>query len=155
MNEVSHTPNYHSNLFSTGKQPKKDWKLGGNDDAIWTDKYGYKVNFDGKVTTPKGVIYYMYLNRNTEFSGSETETKKPITPKQAHDMLAYSNKYGTIKKAKTIILKLNPRKMEPCDACAAGESNQTPPLKKSEHRPATNKGECMSFECMSFECMRY
>ena len=30
--------------------------------------------------------------------------------------------------------------MEPCDACAAGKSKQKNISRKSEHKPATNKG---------------
>ena len=39
-------------------------------------------------------------------------------------MLSNSKKYGTRKTDKTIILKLNPGKTEPCDACPDVKSKQ-------------------------------
>ena len=61
-----------------------------------TRQYGLKRWFQGqvygKVTTQKGVIYYMYLNRNTRFSGSTTEAKDTTPLKKYHYMLGYRNK---------------------------------------------------------------
>ena len=59
MNDVSCTTNYNFSLFSTGKQLRQCWKLGDNFEAICIEKDGSKVKFDGKVTTPIGLIYYM------------------------------------------------------------------------------------------------
>ena len=57
------------------------FKLGGNYEIIWVEKYASTFNFDGKFMTPKGVIYYMYLKRNKAFWASTTDTNKPVTLK--------------------------------------------------------------------------
>ena len=89
MNEVSYTTNYNFNLFSIEKRLRQDWKLGGNCEAIWFEKDGYKVKFYVKVMTTNRVIYYMYLKHNINFSEASTEANNPITLKQSHDMLGH------------------------------------------------------------------
>ena len=76
MNEVSYTPIYHFNLFSIGKWRRQGWKLGGDYYAIWIEKDGYKVKFDGKSMVSKLLIYYVCLKHITEFSGAATGSKK-------------------------------------------------------------------------------
>ena len=70
----------------------------------------------------------------------QLKKKKPITPNQANGMLDHINKYGTRNIQKYLILKLNPGKMEPFNACADDKSKQNNFPNKSEHKPATNKG---------------
>ena len=74
-NEFLYTLIYHFTLFSIGKWLRQGWKLGWNDYTIWIEKYGYKVKFDGKSMSEQLLIYYIYLNHNTEFSGAATESK--------------------------------------------------------------------------------
>ena len=140
MAEVAYTPKSHFNLFSIGKRLREGWQLGGNEEAIWIKKGSTKLKFDGRVTTPKGVVYYMYLKRDTEIAGAATESKKLVSMKQAHDMLGHGNKEKTRKTAKAIGIEIKPGDMDPCDACAAGKAKQKNVPKQSEHKPAT-KGE--------------
>ena len=96
MNEVSCTPNYHFNLFSIGKKLRQVWNLGGSNESMCIEKYGCKVKFDGKITTTKGLIYYMFHKHNIEFAVTSIEYKNKITLKHSHDVLGNSKKYMII-----------------------------------------------------------
>jgi hypothetical protein len=54
-----------SNLFSLSVVQHRGWLLYGDVKKIWLEKEGNKIVFDLMVPTPKGVVYCMYLNRQT------------------------------------------------------------------------------------------
>jgi hypothetical protein len=87
--------------------------LGGNTDAIWLTKGDVKIKFDIKIPTPKGVLYAMYHQRDTEIAAPTTTTPnqgattvaivipapKRMSVKKAHDMLGHINEKAVQKTA--------------------------------------------------------
>ena len=63
MHNVSYTPGSAFNLFSTSVLTSKGWLLFGNKKSMWLEKDGMKVVFDIKVSTDKGVLYCMKVDR--------------------------------------------------------------------------------------------
>jgi hypothetical protein len=55
------------NLCSLSRLIQDGWNLKGNSKLIWVEKEGMKLKFDIKITTASGVVYYMYMQRNTDF----------------------------------------------------------------------------------------
>jgi hypothetical protein len=105
ITDVTHLPEAKYNLFSITKLQNEDWMLRGNSDAIWLTKGDVKIKFDIKIQTPKGVLYAMYHQQDTEIAAptvtatnQETTTVAAVTPtpkrmsvKKAHDMLGHIN----------------------------------------------------------------
>ena len=65
MNNVKIVPNSKFNLFSLTKRQNDGWILGGNKDSIWLEKDGAKIKFDIRIETAEGVIFAIYIKRNT------------------------------------------------------------------------------------------
>jgi hypothetical protein len=99
ISDVTHLPKAKYNLFSITKLQNDGWTLGGNADAIWLTKGDIEIKFDIKIPTPKGILYAMYHQRNTEIAAPTTATPgtatitaavptpKRVSVKKAHDML--------------------------------------------------------------------
>jgi hypothetical protein len=100
ISDVTHLPEAKYNLFSITKLQNEGWTLGGNAGAIWLTKGDVEIKFDIKIPTPKGVLYAMYHQRDTEIAAPTTTTPNQgattvttVTPapkqmvvKKAHDM---------------------------------------------------------------------
>jgi hypothetical protein len=105
ISNVTYLPEAKYNLFSITKLQNDGWTLGGNADAIWLSKGDIEIKFDIKIPTPKGVLYAMYHQRNTEIAapttttpnaaaatvGAVIPTPKRMSVKKAHDMLGHVN----------------------------------------------------------------
>ena len=63
LNNVSYIPGSTFNLFSTSVLTQKGWLLFGNNKSMWLEKEGTKLVFDIKVSTDKGVLYCMKIDR--------------------------------------------------------------------------------------------
>jgi hypothetical protein len=113
ISDVTHLPKAKYNLFSITKLQNDGWTLGGNADAIWLTKGDVGIKFDIKIPTPKGVLYAIYHQRNTEIAapmtatpnaGATTDaaiipTPKRMSVKRARDMLGHINEKAVRKTA--------------------------------------------------------
>jgi hypothetical protein len=114
ISNVTYLPEAKYNLFSiTQLQNEDGWTLGGNADAIWLTKGDIEIKFDIKIPTPKGDLYAMYHQRNTEIAAPTTTTPnaaaatvgaiiptpKIMSVKKAHDMLGHVNEKAVRKTA--------------------------------------------------------
>jgi hypothetical protein len=156
ISDVTHLPDAKYNLFSITKLQNDGWTLGGNADAIWLTKGDIEIKFDIKIPTPKGVLYAMYHQRNTEIAaptmttpntGAATveaiiPTPKRMSVKKAHDMLGHINEKDVRKTATALRWELTRGTLgvrEPCTEAKAKQKNlprhpNAPPSTKDENR---------------------
>jgi hypothetical protein len=130
--------------------------LSGNSDAIWLTKGDVEIKFEIKIPTPKGVLYTMYHQRDTEIAAptvtapnQETPTIAAVIPtptrmsvKKAHDMLGHINAKAVRKTAITLGWELTRGTLGMCEPCTEAKAKQknlpsppdTPPSTKDESR---------------------
>jgi hypothetical protein len=65
-------------LFSVTKLMKQGWTQGGDAKALWLDKGDQNLKFDIKIDTPKGMLFAIYIKRNTEITGAMQDTSKAM-----------------------------------------------------------------------------
>jgi hypothetical protein len=80
ITDVTHLPEGKYKLFSITKLQTEGWILSGDANAIWLTKGDIEIKFDIKIPTPKGVLYAMYHQRNTEIAGPPVAALNPTTP---------------------------------------------------------------------------
>jgi len=141
MKDVTLLPNGKYNLFSLTKMMKNGWKLGGDEKLIYLQKGDKKIEFDITIPTPKGVLFAMYMQRDSEIAGAGADTVVRLTVAQAHDKLGHMGEDLTRKTAKALGWELSQGGLKPCDACSAGKAKQKNVPKASEHIPATTNNE--------------
>jgi hypothetical protein len=112
---------------------KAGWKLNGDANSIYITKDEARIDFDIKIPTPKGVLFAMYLKRDSEIAGAGADVKVKMSVTQAHDKLGHCGEDMTRKSAKLLGWELLPGNMKPCEACAAGKAKQKNVPKASEH----------------------
>jgi hypothetical protein len=134
LTDVVHLPTRSFNLFSVTKMTQAGWILGGNTDEIWLTKDG----FDIVIPTPKGVLFAMYIRRNTEVAGATTDKRQTMTIQQAHDRLAHSGEENTRITAAELGWTIMRGMLKPCDACSTGKAKQKNVPKISTHKMANN-----------------
>jgi hypothetical protein len=112
MQDVTLLPTGMFNLFSLlSVMQRRGWLLYGDVKKIWLEKDGNKIGFDQMVPTPKGEVYCMYLNRQSEIANPNTNTDEATAPiaaatatamniSQAHAKFGHSNEDDTRKIAK-------------------------------------------------------
>jgi hypothetical protein len=149
-------PKAKYNLFSITKLQNDGWTLGGNADAIWLTKGDIEIKFDIKIPTPKGVLYAMYHQRNTEIAAPTTATPnagtatiaavvptpKRMSVQKAHDMLGHINEKAVRKTAIALGWELTCGTLGVCEPCTEAKAKQknrprhpdAPPSTKDEKR---------------------
>ena len=70
IKDVVHTPNSRFNLFSVTKRMQDGWILGGDKESMWLTKGDQKINFDIKISTPKGALFCIYFKRECEVAAT-------------------------------------------------------------------------------------
>jgi hypothetical protein len=101
-NRVGDLPTGRFNLFSLTKMTLKGWILGGNDKEIWLKKGSKRLRFDIAIPTPKGILFAMYIRRNTEIAGAATDNAPSIPIQQAHNRLGHPGEDMTRMMAKEL-----------------------------------------------------
>jgi hypothetical protein len=102
------------------------------------------LQFDIAILTPNGILFAMYICRNTEIAGAATDSAPSIPIQQAHDCLGHPGEDMTQMMAKELGWKLSPGNLKPCDACAGRKAKQKKVPKVSSHEVAT-AGEARVF----------
>jgi hypothetical protein len=155
-NDVTHLPEGKYNLFSITKLQNEGWILSGDDNAIWLTKGDIEIKFDIIILTPKGVLYAMYHQRDTEIAAPTAKatnqdvptamvivpTRKRMSVKKAHDMLGHINEKAVRKTALALGWELTKGTLGVCEPCTEEKAKQKslprhpdmPPLTKNESR---------------------
>lgn len=123
---VSYVPTCQFNLFSIPKMMKQGWILGGDaKNGIFIKKGNHVVRFDIVVPTKNGLVFGMYLKRDTEVAGTAQENKPvKLTIQEVHNRLGHCDEDKTRKIATSLGWELVPGALGPCEACAAGKGKQ-------------------------------
>jgi hypothetical protein len=87
------------------------WNLKGNSGMVWVEKNNMKLKFDIKITTASGIVYCMYVQRNTKLANPAVFYN--LT--EAHECLGHSHKDATRATSKSIGLNLK-KGMKKCSA---------------------------------------
>jgi hypothetical protein len=116
-----------------------EWKLSGNEEALWIEKDGQEIRFDIIIPKPKGALYCMYYKRMTEMAMSATDSGTRMNIMKAHDLLGHCSEDMTRSAAKLMGWVLS-GPWKPCESCATAKAKQKNVPKDSEHEKAT-KGE--------------
>jgi hypothetical protein len=77
ITDVTHLPEGKYNLFSITKLQNESWILSGDANAIWLTKGDIEIKFDIKIPTPKGLLYAMYHQRDTEIAAPTVAAPNP------------------------------------------------------------------------------
>jgi hypothetical protein len=152
MQDVTLLPTGMFNLFSLAVMQRRGWLLYGDVKKIWREKDGNKIVFDLMVPTPKGVVYCMYLNRQSEIVNPNTDTDEAAAPiaaatatmmniSQAHAKFGHSNEGDTRKMAKEMGITITRGTLGPCDACMIAKAKQKNVPKVSTHKATTKTDE--------------
>jgi hypothetical protein len=126
------------NLFSITKLQNDGWMLGENADAIWLTKEDIEIKFDIKILTPKGVLYAMYHQCNTEIAAPTVATPnagaasveaiiptpKRMLVKKAHDMIGNINEKAVRKTAIALGWELTCVTLDMCAPCTDAKAKQ-------------------------------
>ena len=126
------------NLFSLTRAIKEGWTLGGNKTCIWLEKDGMTLKFDIRITTPRGMVFCIYLRRTSKGEMSAAAIKMGI--KKAHDQLGHADEDRTRAMAKYLGWDITRGTLGPCLSCAVGKAKRKN-LHDSESRKATTPGE--------------
>jgi hypothetical protein len=154
ISDVTHLPEAKYNLFSITKLQNDGWTLGGNADTIWLTKGDIKIKFDIKIPTPKGVMYAMYHQRNTEIAAPMTTTPnaaaatvgaiipmpKRMSVKKAHDMLGHVNVRAVRKTATAFGWELTCGTLGVCEPCTKAKAKKKN-LPRHPNAPPSTKDE--------------
>ncbi len=85
LTKVTLLPTGKYNLFSLTCMIKAGWKLNGNANSIYITQDEARIDFDIGIPTLKGVLFAMYLKRDSEIAGAGANVK--VKMPQPHDML--------------------------------------------------------------------
>jgi hypothetical protein len=154
ITDITHIPEGKYNLFSITKLQNVGWILSGDANAIWLTKGDIEIKFDIKIPTPKGVLYAMYHQRDTEMAAPTVTapnqdvpmvmaiaaTPKRMSVKKAHDMLGHINGKAVRMTALTLGWELTKGTLGVCEPCTEAKAKQknlprhpdTPPSTKDE-----------------------
>ena len=129
LTDVAYMPTSKFNLFSTTKLLLNGWELHGNNSKIWLTKEGKSpVVFDIVIETPRGAIFAMFLNRNTEVAGAaadfERNRKSTMSIALAHERLGHANEEATRAAANHLGIKITRGTLKVCEACARAKAKQ-------------------------------
>ena len=145
MTDVRLTPGNKYNLFSISKRLKEGWTMTGNIEGMVLKKGDQEVKFDLVIPTHKGVIFAMYINRETtneeEVAGIGTTQVTRLNIKKAHELLGHMNEEMTRKAAKHLGWEITKGTMKTCESCAIGKAKQKNVPKKSDHVGSKANGE--------------
>lgn len=110
------------NLFSCTKMQMKGWTLGGDANSIWLKKGERKIVFDIKITTPKGMIFAMFLQREI---GAAVMSNDVISMdyKAAHGKLGHLGEDATKAAAKHLGWTVTGQ-VEKCESCEVAKAKQ-------------------------------
>jgi hypothetical protein len=137
LTNVVHLPTGSFNLFSLTKITQAaGWILGRDTKEIWLTKDGHPMSFDIAISTPKGVLFAMYIWQDTEVAGATTDKRQTMTIQQDHDRLAHSGEENTRKTANELVWRITRGSLKPCDACSTGKAKQKKVPKVSDHKVA-------------------
>jgi hypothetical protein len=133
--DVIHLPTGQFNLFSLTTMTQQGWILGGDIKEIWLTKEGQRLSFDIAIPTPKGMLFVMYIHRETEIAGATTNVTVPaISIQTDYDCLGHPGEDIVYKMAKELGLTLTRGNLKPCDVYAAGKAKQRNVPKVSTHQ---------------------
>jgi hypothetical protein len=80
ITDVTHLPKGKYNLFSITKLQNEGWILSVDANAIWLTKGDVEIKFDIKILTPKGVLYVMYHQGDTEIAAPTVAAPNSTEP---------------------------------------------------------------------------
>jgi hypothetical protein len=157
ITDVTHLPEVKYNLFSITKLQNEGWILSGNSDAIWLTKGDVEIKFDIKIPTPKGVLYVMYHQRDTEIAvptvtahNQDTPTVAAVTPtlkrmsvKKAHDMLGHINEKAVRKTAIALGWELTRGTLGVCEPRTEAKAKQKHLPRHPDAPPSTKDENCI------------
>jgi len=141
IRDVALVPKCGYNLFSITKLLKDNWSLAGSKDCLTLTKDGKEIVFDICIPTPKGMIFAMYVRRDSEMAGAATDEKKiKMTMQQAHERLGHCGGDVTRLAVKQLGWEVTGTQ-KPCDACAAGKAKQknVPKEKAEDTKDSVNR----------------
>ena len=124
--DIAHVPTCRYNLFSITSLLKEGWALAGSKDCLTLTKEDQKILFDICIPTSKGLIFAMYIRRDTELAGVSTDGKTKMSVAQAHNMhnrLGHCGDDIMKKMAKHLGWELM-GSSTPCEACVAAKAKQ-------------------------------
>ena len=80
------------------------------------------LTFDIQIPTPKGLLFGMYLERET----AQIAARKPriMTVQRAHEVFGHCDEEKTRRTAKLLGIELARGKLGPCEACATAKAKQ-------------------------------
>ena len=126
MTDVNVVPTSAFNLLSVSKMLKQGWSLSGNKQGLTLSKNKARFTFDIVINTPQGVIFAMYLKRDSEVTGVAADVPVQKTLKQAHKQLGHSGTDSVRKTAKRLKWLIVGGKQQtwPCASCAMAKAKQ-------------------------------
>jgi hypothetical protein len=138
ITDVTHLPEGKYNLFSITKLQNEGWILSGDANMIWLTKGDIEIKFDIKIPTPKGALYAMYHQLDTEIAAptvaAPNQTAPAVmaiapTPKQmliekAHDMMGHINEKAVRKTALALGWELTKVTLSVCEPCTEAKAKQ-------------------------------
>jgi hypothetical protein len=124
------------NLFSCTKLQLKGWILGGDKNEIWLKKDDHCIKFDVKISTPKGMIFALFMEREDGAGAVEKPKDSGIVMeyKQAHDKLGHMGEEATRKAAKALGWTLTGT-AGVCESCAVAKAKQKSVPKVTNAKP--------------------
>ena len=121
-------------MFSLTEIKKEEWKLHGYDKAIWPTKGSSKVMLDIVINTPRGSLLCACFKRNSEKLAADIDfTNTKISIQLAHYIVGHMDGECTRLSEKVLGYELTRGKVKPCEACAAGKSEQINVTKSSDY----------------------
>jgi hypothetical protein len=129
------------NLFSVTKLMKQGWNLGGNKNSMWLEKDGKMILFDIRITTPKGMVFAMFFQREIGAAGVAKPDNDLVAVEyhEAHERLGHLGEEATKVIAKNIGWKITGTPGV-CESCAVGKAKQKP-LPQVSHNKPLGEGE--------------
>ena len=142
LTDVCVCPKAAYNLFSWTKMTAQGWTMRGDKESITLQKGNSKVKFDIKISTPKGALFCMYMEPESEVAGAAIQkVKSGISINMAHDILGHADERRTRATAQHLGWKLSDEDMKTCGGCTAAKAKQKNVPKESTHIPASQNGE--------------
>jgi hypothetical protein len=145
LKHVAHSPKIKFNLCSLSILIQDNWNLKGISEMIWVENNNVKLEFDIKITTASGVVYCMYLQRDTELANPAVFYN--VT--EAHERLGNYHKDATRATTKDIGLNLRKGGTKKCSACTIAKDKQKTVIKISDHVKSNVVGERMFLDLSS------
>ena len=128
---------------------QQGWEIHGTKEALTLRKGSKELKFDVKVSTSKGLLFCIRLNRNDEELGGtvgvkeiDEKTKTYMNINKLHELLGHMDEQRTRKTAATLGIGILRGKLKLCASCSVAKAKQksVPEQSPTHERSTENNG---------------